>query len=175
VAVKTLKISYWNQYTGQEVILGSINDAGSLTVSWNTSGLTPATYLVRATAIDGLNNWTQAEISVNVTGSGGGKSMNVSDIVLAGTIKGSKVSITGDVYVKDSSSGATVSGAAVTANWTLPNGSTMTKTVNTNAAGRARFTASGTSGTYTLTVTGVVKSGYTFNAAGSILTKSITK
>jgi hypothetical protein len=175
VAVKYLEISYWNQYTGQEVILGSVNDAGSLTISWDTSGLTPATYAVWAFAIDALNNWTQVEISVNVTGSGGSKSLKVSDIVLAGTVKGSKVSITGDVYVKDSASGAAISGTSVTAKWTLPNGSTTTKTVVTNATGRARFTTSGTSGTYTLTVTGVVKSGYTFDTANSILTKSITK
>jgi hypothetical protein len=175
VAVTFLEISYWNQYLGQEVVLGSVNNAGSLTVSWNTSGLTPATYAVWAFAHDALGNWTQTEISVNVTGSGGGKSMKVSDIVLNGTVKGSKVSISGDVYVKDVSSGATVSGASVTAKWTLPNGNTITKTAITNTAGRARFTTSGVSGTYTLTVTGATKSGYTFDTASSVLTKSITK
>jgi hypothetical protein len=34
---------------------------------------------------------------------------------------------------------------------------------------------SGPRGTYTLTVTGVTKAGYVFDAAGSVLSKSITK
>jgi hypothetical protein len=174
VAVKYLEISYWNQFTGQEVILGSVNDAGSLTVNWNTTGLTPATYAVWAFAHDALGNWTQTEISVNVSGSAG-KSMKVSDIVLKGTVKGSKVTVTGDVYIKDASSGAAVAGATVTGQWTLPNGSTTTRTAVTNTAGRARFTTSGGRGTYTLTITGAAKSGYTFDSAGSVLVKSITK
>lgn len=174
VAVKYLEISYWNQFTGQEVILGSVNDAGSLTVNWNTSGLTPATYAMWAFAHDALGNWTQTEISVNVSGSAG-KSMKVSDIVLKGTVKGSKVSITGDVYVKDTRSGAAISGASVTVQWTLPNGSTTTRTATTNTAGRVRFTSSGGRGTYILTVTGVARSGYVFDSAGSVLVRSITK
>jgi len=45
----------------------------------------------------------------------------------------------------------------------------------TDSAGRAQFSVSGARRTYTLTVTGVSKSGYTFDAAGSVLSKSITK
>jgi len=33
--VEYLEISFWNQYTGQQVILGSVNKAGTLSVSWN--------------------------------------------------------------------------------------------------------------------------------------------
>ena len=67
VAVEYLEISFWNQYTGQEVILGSVANAGALTVNWNTSGLTPAAYAVHAYAYDTLGNWTRTEITVNVT------------------------------------------------------------------------------------------------------------
>ena len=67
VGVEYLEISFWNQYTGQQVILGSVSNAGALSVNWNTSGLTPAAYTVQAYAYDTLGNWSQTEITVNVT------------------------------------------------------------------------------------------------------------
>jgi hypothetical protein len=47
--------------------------------------------------------------------------------------------------------------------------------VRTNADGRALSTISGPRGRYTLTVTSVTKSGFTFDAANSVLTRSITR
>jgi hypothetical protein len=173
VGVEYLEISYWNQYQGQEVILGSVNGGGPLSVNWNTSGLTPDTYKVWAYAYDALGNWTQTEISVNVSTSTA-KSMTVTSITLSGTVRGSTANITGTVVVKDNA-GKAVSGANVSIRWTLPNGSTKTASGSTNSSGSVKFTTSGSRGTYTLTVTNVVKTGYTFNAAGSVLTKSITK
>lgn len=172
VGVKLLEISYWDQYLGQEVVLGSIADAGNLTVTWDTRGLTPATYAVWAFAHDATGNWTQTEISVNVTAPA--KSMKVTSISLSGRVQGNKVSITGNVYVRDTI-GQPVAGATVSARWTLPSGGTKTTTAQTDSSGRARFTTAGARGTYTLTVTNVVKAGYTFDAAGSVLSRSITK
>jgi hypothetical protein len=172
VGVEYLEISFWNQYTGQQVILGSVANAGTLSVNWNTNGLTPAAYTVRAYAYDTLGNWSQAEISVNVASAA--NSLKVSSISLSGRTSGSTTSITGDVIVKDSR-GQAVSNASVAIRWTLPNGTTRTATGSTGSTGRARFTVSGPRGTYTLTVTGVTKAGYVFDAAGSVLTKSITK
>ena len=172
VGVEYLEISFWNQYTGQQVILGSVANAGTLSVNWNTNGLTPAAYTVRAYAYDTLGNWSQAEISVNVASAA--NSLKVSSISLSGRTSGSTASITGDVIVKDSR-GQAVSNASVAIRWTLPNGTTRTATGSTGSTGRARFTVSGPRGTYTLTVTGVTKAGYVFDAAGSVLTKSITK
>ncbi len=172
VAVEYLEISFWNQYTGQQVILGSVANAGSLTVNWNTSGLTPAAYTLRAYAYDTLGNWNQAEITVNVTGQA--KTLKVTSITLGGTVKQNTATITGDVIVKDQL-GKAAPNATVSIRWTLPNGSTQTATAVTNTSGRARFTVSGPRGTYTLTVLNVTKTGYTFDAAGSVLTKSITK
>jgi len=173
VGVEYLEISFWNQYTGQQVILGSVSNAGTLSVNWNTSGLTPAAYTVRAFANDALGNWSQAEITVNVT-AGASTVMRVTDIALSGRVSGSKVSVTGDVYVKDGN-GQAVSNAAVTIRWTVPGGANRTATATTGSSGRARFTTSGGRGTYTLTITGVSKSSYVFDAAGSVMTKSITK
>jgi hypothetical protein len=39
----------------------------------------------------------------------------------------------------------------------------------------ASFSTSDGNGTYTLTVTNIVKTGYTFDPANSVLSKSITK
>jgi hypothetical protein len=172
VAVEYLEISYWNQYLGQQVILGSVSNAGTLSVNWNTSGLTSAAYALKAYAYDTLGNWTQTDITVNVGASV--KSMKVTSITLSGTVSGSKANITGYVYVKDGS-GKAVSNANVAIRWTLPNGSTKTMNAATNSSGQAKFTVSSTRGKYTLTVTNVTKSGYIFDTAGSILSKSITK
>jgi hypothetical protein len=172
VAVEYLEISYWNQYQGQQVILGSVSNAGSLSVSWDTRSLTPATYTLRAYAYDTLGNWSQSEIPVNVTAAGG-TTLRVTNISLSAS--GSKtVTVTGRVTVR-TTSGAAVSGATVFITWRLPNGSTVSQSVATNSSGVATFTARSGRGTYTLTVTNVTKTGYTFDAAGSILTRSITR
>jgi hypothetical protein len=68
-----------------------------------------------------------------------------------------------------------MSGASVSITWTYPNGQTQTKTAMTNSKGIAKFTAAMGHGTYILTVRDVVKTGYTFDPAGSTLTGSITK
>ena len=172
VAIEYFEISYWNQYLGQQVILGSVSNAGTISVNWNTSGLAPAAYVLRAYAYDTLGNWTQTEVTVNVGVST--KSMRVSSITLSGTVSSGKANITGYVSIKDSS-GISIQNANVTIRWTLPNGTTKTMTALTNSAGQAKFTVSGTRGKYTLTVTNVTKSGYVFDTAGSILSKSITK
>jgi probable HAF family extracellular repeat protein len=172
VGVELLEISFWNQYLGQEVILGSIANSGNLTVNWDTRSLTPATYAVWAFAHDSTGNWTQVEVSVNVTAPA--KSMKVTNISLSGKVQGGKASITGNVYVRDAL-GQPVVGTTVHTRWTLPNGSTTISTAQTDSSGRARFTISGARGTYTLTVTNVVKAGYLFDAAGSVLSRSITK
>lgn len=172
VAVEYLELSFWNQYTGQQVIIGSVSKSGSLTVSWNTSGLTPAAYTLRAYAYDALNNWSQAEISVNVGSQA--KMLKVTGITLGGTVRQSTASITADITVKDSA-GRAVSSAAVNIRWTRPNGTTQTATANTNSLGRVRFTTSGSRGTYTISIVNVTKTGYSFDSAGSVLTRSITK
>ncbi len=172
VAVEYLEISYWDQYLGQQVSLGSVSNAGALSVNWNTSGLTPAAYALRVYAYDTLGNWAQTDITVNVGASL--TSMRISNITLSGTASGSRANITGYVYVKDNT-GRSIQNVAVTIRWNLPNGSTRITTASTNSSGQAKFTVSGTRGTYTLTVTNATKSGYSFDIAGSLLAKSISK
>ena len=173
VGVTYLEISYWNQYTGQEVILGSVQNAGPLSVPWNTSGLTPASYTLHATGNDALGNWSRAEITVNVGGSSASV-MKVTGITMGGSVRGSTATISGMVTVKDGS-GKGVSGATVNVNWTIPGGTTRTASGKTASNGVAKFSTYGPRGAYTLTVTNVTKTGVTWDAAGSVLSASITK
>ena len=58
-----------------------VSGAESLVVSWDTRGLTPATYTLKAYAHDAMGNWSQAEIPVVVTGGAGG-TLRVTGIAL---------------------------------------------------------------------------------------------
>jgi hypothetical protein len=172
VAVQYLEISFWNQYLGQKIILGSVNNAGSLSVNWNTSGLTPAAYTVSAYAYDAIGNWKQTDITVNVATAA--KPMRSTAIGLSGSVVNGKANIVGYVTIRDAT-GKALSNVKVTAQWTLPDGSVKRLTAYTDSLGRARFTVSGVRGTYTLTVINATKTGYSFDKASSILVKSITK
>ncbi len=171
VAVEYFEISFWDVTLSQKVILGSVYNNGSLSVNWNTSNLSPATYTLSAFAYDTLGNWTQSDIQVTVVS---GKPMRVTAISLSGRTQGTRTTLTGYVTIKDAL-GKAVSGARVAAQWTLPDGSTRLVYANTDFQGRARFSTSGGRGTYTLTIISVTKTGYFFDTLTSILTQSITK
>lgn len=94
-------------------------------------------------------------------------------INLTAKVTGSRVTANGTVTIKNGA-GAAVRGASVTVTWTKPDRSTATQTATTDTSGNARFSTTGGRGTFTLTVNNVTKSGYTFDPAGSILSKSIT-
>ena len=65
--------------------------------------------------------------------------------------------------------------AKVAIKWELPDGSTQKKRATTDTSGNATFNIQSGHGTYTLTVTDIAKTGYTFDPANSVLSKSITK
>ena len=114
-------------------------------------------------------------MTITVTDPSAGCSSNcilVSNIAM--TVRGNGA-IVGMVTVVDEN-GAELVGAAVTATWTLPDGSTTTATATVSGRGTARFNQSDSgSGTYTLTITDVTIGGYTFDAANSVLSNSIAK
>ena len=70
--------------------------------------------------------------------------------------------------------GIAVSGATAFVTWNVPSGGTITQTATTNTKGLAFFTTTDLRGSYTLTVTNLTKTGYTFDPANSVLTKTIT-
>jgi len=89
-------------------------------------------------------------------------------------LRSRQVSVAGVVTVKGST-GAAVPGATVMVTWNGPNGTVHTQTAATGTTGNANFSITGDRGTYTLTVTSLAKSGFTFDPANSVLTRSITK
>lgn len=78
------------------------------------------------------------------------------------------------VLVK-SETGVVVPDASVTVKWALPGGRTKTMRKLTDVSGVVEFQGKGAHGTYTLTVTSITKSGYSFDPSKSVLSKSITK
>ncbi len=86
----------------------------------------------------------------------------------------SRVTVSGNVTVKDEK-GNLVASAQVQATWTRPDGSKVDQTATTNTSGVAAFSTSGGRGTYTLTVNNITKTGYVFDPANSVLSKSITR
>ena len=84
------------------------------------------------------------------------------------------VNVNGNVSVVDQD-GVGVRNAQVTVSWFLADGSNYSETANSNRKGVAKFSTSGERGTYTLTVTNIARSGYTFDVANSVLSDSITR
>jgi hypothetical protein len=112
-------------------------------------------------------------ITITVTQAGGactGQCLKVTAIDLSV----SKGKVTSKVYVKDST-GKAMQSASASITWTKPGGVQVTATAVTNRSGVASFNITGGSGTYTITVNDVAKTGYSFDAANSICTKTITK
>lgn len=167
VEVEYQEISFWNQFTGQEVMITSADGGGELIGNWDTRQLTPATYRVRAFAYDTMGNWNQSEANV-VVSSVPITVMRVSSITLSGVGSGSNITVTGTVKVVDNS-GAPVAGATVTTIWFTPAGIRLRHTAATDGSGNAVFSTVSTAGKYRLMVTDVTKAGYDFSHAGSQL------
>lgn len=84
------------------------------------------------------------------------------------------ITVTGKVTVRNES-GTLMGGVMVTIRWNKPDGSQVAQSAQTDSSGVATFSTSGGRGTYMLTVTDLARAGYTFDAAGSVLAKSITR
>jgi hypothetical protein len=97
-----------------------------------------------------------------------------SNINLSATLKSGQVTVNGKITVRDQN-GVLLPGAVVYIKWTLPDGSVANQSATTNSNGIASFTVRGRRGTYTLTINNITKSGYTFDSANSVLTRSITR
>jgi hypothetical protein len=170
VGVDSLQLSYWDQFRGADVVLGTVTGLGSISAPWNTSNLTPATYTVTATATDAIGNVGRQSVSVTVTASG--IAMRVTSLTLSASLRRGLVTATGTATVR-TAAGAAVPYAVVAVRWTRPDGSTRAATARTDSSGRAIVSTSGSRGTYVLTITGVTRSGYSFDAASSVLSESV--
>jgi hypothetical protein len=98
------------------------------------------------------------------------KCLRSKQIALSRTAAG----VSGKVTVRDEN-GAAVRNASVTVIWTLPDGATRNQTATTTTKGIATFKVTGGAGPYTLTVNNIAKSGFTFDPANSLLSKSFVR
>lgn len=165
VAVEYHEISFWNQYTGQQVVIGSANSGGEITSGWDTRQLTAATYRVTAMAYDTLGNIARSEANVNVVASTA-STMLVSSIRLYTATGKAGTSVNADVNVVDNR-GAPVPGATVTVRWRMPNGHSQIQTGDTNPQGIATFSVPSLRGLYRFTIYDVVKAGFDFDRSAS--------
>ena len=154
----------WNFGAG----LGSSSDPNP-TYIYGTAGSYTATLTV--TDNNGASATRNVLITVNPTSL---PTIRSSNIVLSATLKRGTVKVNGTVSVTDAA-GVNQSGATVFATWTLPGGTTQNRSAMTNSLGQAKFNTSAGSGTYTLTVTNITKSGFIFDNVNGVLSKSITK
>ena len=152
----------------------SFGDGGNSTAANPSHTYTSAgTYTATLTVTDNDGGRGNATVTI-IANPASNTVLRSAAINLSATLQGTKVSVTGNVVVKNAS-GATVSGAVVSATWTRPGGTLSTQTATTSSKGTAKFTTSGGRGTYTLTVTNITKTGYTFDRANSVLSRSITQ
>jgi hypothetical protein len=175
IALNFMDITYSPNMGQSQICTGYPNGAPNytLTCNWNTRDLTPGIYTLSAYASDTLGNYATSSISVQV-GSTSNPTLRSTDIAMSAKVKRGIVTVTGKVTVVDQD-GSGVRSAMVSALWILPDGSTMARTAYTNRRGVASFSASAGFGTYVLNVENIVKAGYTFDAANSILSASITR
>lgn len=112
--------------------------------------------------------------SVTITVTATASVLRSTNITLTAARLGNTVTATGKVTVKNQA-GVLIPGATTSATWTLPNGTTKSQTSTTNSSGIATFSVKSNRGTYTLKLTNITKTGYTFDAVNSVLVRSITK
>ncbi len=112
--------------------------------------------------------------AVDATSSISGTLLRSTSINLSAKTQGDQVKVKGVVTVKDEN-GTVIPSATVAIKWQLPTGSTQKKKATTDTSGNATFSTQSGHGTYTLKVTDISKTGYTFDPANSVLSNSITK
>jgi len=147
---------------------GGTSTAANPTHTYTSAGTRTATL----TVTDDKGATAGASVTVTVTPAITA-TLRSTAITLSAKRSGSRVTVSGQVAVRDAA-GTAVSGVNVTIIWRKPDGTSATQSALTGASGMASFSVSGGRGSYTLTVTKLARSGYTFDAAGSLLAGSIS-
>ncbi len=93
------------------------------------------TYTAKLTVADNNNAVASSSVTI-VVNPDGNTVLRSTTINLSATLKGKKVSVTGDVVVKNAN-GAAVPGAVVSATWAIPGGAPVTQSATTSSNGIA--------------------------------------
>jgi len=146
--------------------------SGTVTFTWATSTSTATgthTFTATATVAGDSNNGNNTDTATtNVVST---PQLSVSSVSLTSTVISGGYQLSSVVSIQ--SGGVGVGGASVTIEYTDPNGSKSSATATTGTSGSATFSRSVSSkGTYTVTVTNVTKSGYTYNATGNTVSST---
>lgn len=94
--------------------------------------------------------------------------LRATDITMNARTRRGIVKASGTVTVMNENL-ALLSGAVVNVTWTLPDGSTLQQSATSSGGGEAKFSISGSSGSYKIKVTGISMDGYTFDPDHSLL------
>ncbi len=132
---------------------------------------TPGTYTAILTVTDNRGGTDAAQVAITVSQSPA-LVMHVGSISMAKLSSGGSYSAQARVTVLNSSNQA-VPGATVTVNWTGLAKSTSAGTTDVNGQVVLTSRASRRRGTFTVTITGVSKSGSTYDSGSSVKTASI--
>ncbi|MEQ1898550.1 MAG: PKD domain-containing protein [Vicinamibacterales bacterium] len=133
----------------------------------------PGVYTATLTVTDNRGGTGSAQQTITVT-QNPALTLRVSSITMQLVTSGSGTAARATVTVVDGA-GSVVQGATVTGNWTGLVKSTSTATTGTNGQAVLNSRASRKKGTFTITITGVSRTGYTYNAnaQGNVKTNSI--
>ncbi|MBD3190504.1 MAG: S8 family serine peptidase [Candidatus Heimdallarchaeota archaeon] len=162
-------LSYYKIYRDGNYI------ADSTTNSYSDTGLTAeTTYTYEVSAVDTSGNEGQKSDSVSATTESSGSTtgtMYVSAIDMwVSRTRGPWKDISITVSVVDGNGNA-LGGVTVYLDLQLPDGSIVSYTGTTDSNGQVTFVyQKGSSGTYTATVTGLAKSGYTYDSSSNVET-----
>lgn len=148
----------------------STSTQSTLTCSWDTRGLAPGAYGLVLYAGDAMNNGTSVTLDVTVAGS---NLVRCARLALSGSATGTRAAPRATATIADAA-GRAVRSAWVTGRWALPNGTTLSSGAYTDSRGAAKFATSGPRGTWSFTVTDVVRSGYVFDRTGGTTTATRT-
>lgn len=129
-------------------------------------------YLITLTATGDNNTSRSFVYALDTTATASQALLRSTKLTLTTAAARNGVKATGKVTVQDAN-GVAVPGVTVAVTWNLPSGQTTSQTRMTNTKGLASFKVTDTSGSYTITVMNLTRTGYTFDPANSVLTKTV--
>lgn len=152
-------------------ISDNVDSNGYYYYDWDTTGYADGSHTIDARATDSAGQTASDSVGVTVDNSGSGDAtMHVADITYSTKSRGPHTWLTIEVAIVDSN-GDPVSSADVTIDVEYPDGSVSTYTATTGSDGIAVFELKKVpSGEYTVTVTDVTHTNYTYDATANVVT-----